>query len=76
MVLRCIREILRPDSSANDAATVTTPSPPIRLAKDRPIAAGILHHKACYTNSGGRGKQRFMEWRYAPGCCGERQHQQ
>ena len=29
MVLRCIREILRPDSSANDAATVTTPSPPI-----------------------------------------------
>ena len=29
MVLRCIREILRPDSSATDAATVTTPSPPI-----------------------------------------------
>ena len=29
MMLRCIREILRPDSSANDAATVTTPSPPI-----------------------------------------------
>ena len=29
-----------------------------------------------YTNSGGRGEQRFMKWRYAPGCCGKRQHQQ
>ena len=47
-----------------------------RLTKDRPIAAGILHHKACYTNSGGRGEKRFMKWRYTPGCCGERQHQQ
>ena len=27
MVLRCIREILRPDSSANDAATVTNTEP-------------------------------------------------
>ena len=32
MVLRCIREIFRPDSSANDAATVTTPSPPIWIS--------------------------------------------
>ena len=32
MVLRCIREIFRPDSNANDAATVTTPSPPICIS--------------------------------------------
>ena len=32
MVLRCIREIFRPDNSANDAATVMTPSPPIWIS--------------------------------------------
>ena len=32
MVVRCIKEILRLDRSANDAATVTTPRPPICIS--------------------------------------------
>ena len=37
---------------------------------------GLQGFKTDYTNSGGRGEECFMKWRYAPGCCGKRQHQQ
>ena len=46
------------------------------LSEAGPIASGILNNKSCDADGRGRGKQRFIEWRYTSGYCGDRKHQQ
>lgn len=82
MVLRCIRDFSpgqhrkRRCDSHNAKSSDLDQRQNDRLPKGGPVAACILHHKPRHTHGRCRGKQRFIEWRYTPGCCGDRQHQQ